>query len=1050
MNETILRALMQLFAISASLTKDIDFQKARNIAETYLSLQFNQELVDKYLLLFDKYCHSFSTKFVGDPEKELFTNHSITIKKICKQIIEGLTQKDKFIILIRLLEFVFIDKIITDEENDFIETVAQAFNISGEEFENTKLFVFDRYNEISDKNKVLIIHNEENPETDELTLSGSWFERHKPTSIAQFRHIYNEYLEGKIAVLFIGSINMLTFRYYGSMALNISGHPILPERTSILDAGNIIKGRRISPVYYSDVAGKFLQASAKSKIVFTVENLEFHFNDQKIGIQNFSLSEESGQMIGIMGGSGVGKSTLMNLLNGKFLPTAGRILINNIDLNRDRLKLEGIIGYVPQDDLLMEELTVFQNLYYNAKLCFSNFNDEQIIQRVDKILADLDLSEIKNLPVGNIGKRIISGGQRKRLNIALELIREPSILFVDEPTSGLSSMDSEMVMLLLKELTLKGKLVVVNIHQPSSEIYKLFDKLLVMDKGGYVIYTGNPIDALEYFKTISSQVDAAESECSLCGNVNPDQVLHIIESKVVDEYGKYTTQRKISPAQWYQHYKQNIESKFVKKESQEQLPKILFRIPDLFGQFKIFCTRDILAKISNHQYLLITFLEAPILAMILGYFTKYISGSDANPHKYIFSENVNLPAYLFMAVVVALFLGLIVSAEEIIADRKILERESFLNLSRFAYLNSKIMILFLISAIQIFTFVAVGNYILEIKGMLFYHFIILFSTACWANIVGLNISSGLNSVVNIYILIPFILVPELLLSGTIVNFDKLHENIASDEYVPFVGDLMISRWAFEAMAVTQFKFNEYERNFFYYEKEMSEAAYKQSLLIPDLESRVDLCVSNLRLNKNKDEVAENLFILKNEIKRLQVESEKMPFGQLDLLTASQFNQEVAEETKGYLEYLKLYFRDMYSTASNSKDIIYKKLIDKFGEDEVFHLKQLHYNKSLASMVLNENDLKKTVLSNHKLIRKKDPVFMYPQSNFGRAHFYAPVKKLRGEFVDTLWFNVTMIWLYSLFFYMTLNLDVMRRFVDFVEKLRFNLMFRKASGYLENK
>ena len=118
----------------------------------------------------------------------------------------------------------------------------------------------------------------------------------------------------------------------------------------------------------------------------------------------------------------------------------------------------------------------------------------------------------------------LSGGQRKRLNIALELLREPSVLFVDEPTSGLSSADSEKVMNLLKRQTFKGKMVFANIHQPSSEIFSLFDKLLVVDQGGRVIYYGNPLDAISYFKRASHYVDAEESECLSCGNVNIDQI----------------------------------------------------------------------------------------------------------------------------------------------------------------------------------------------------------------------------------------------------------------------------------------------------------------------------------------------------------------------------------------------------------------------------------------------------------------------------------------------------------------------------------------------
>src|ERR1035438_8621145 len=140
------------------------------------------------------------------------------------------------------------------------------------------------------------------------------------------------------------------------------------------------------------------------------------------------------------------------------------------------------------------------------------------------LLTDLGLYETRDLKVGSPLEKTISGGQRKRLNIALELIREPAVLFVDEPTSGLSSRDSENIMDLLKELALKGKLVFVVIHQPSSEIFKMFDKLMILDVGGYPIYYGNPVDAVIYFKTIINHVNSNESECITCGNVNPELI----------------------------------------------------------------------------------------------------------------------------------------------------------------------------------------------------------------------------------------------------------------------------------------------------------------------------------------------------------------------------------------------------------------------------------------------------------------------------------------------------------------------------------------------
>ncbi|MCK4746450.1 MAG: ABC transporter permease, partial [Bacteroidales bacterium] len=348
--------------------------------------------------------------------------------------------------------------------------------------------------------------------------------------------------------------------------------------------------------------------------------------------------------------------------------------------------------------------------------------------------------------------KVISGGQRKRVNIGLELIREPSVLFVDEPTSGLSSVDSEMVMNLLREQVYKGKLVIVNIHQPSSNLYKMFDSIIFLDKGGYQIYYGNPSEAVVYFKTKTNHANAKEDQCVRCGNVDPDQVLQIIEAKIVNEHGKLSRTRKVSPREWFNYYKSDRDQKADEEIVSGDLPENYYSIPGLFKQLKIFFMRDILSKLTNRQYILISLLEAPVLAVILGYFTKYFSGTQDNPGAYVFRNNENLPAYLLMSVIVFLFLGLTISSEEIIKDRKILQRESFLNLSRLSYLNSKILILFSISAIQTIAYVLIGNLIFEIKGMTFSYWLILFTTSCSANLLGLNISSGLNSVITIYIL----------------------------------------------------------------------------------------------------------------------------------------------------------------------------------------------------------------------------------------------------------------------------------------------------------
>jgi ABC-type multidrug transport system ATPase subunit len=169
----------------------------------------------------------------------------------------------------------------------------------------------------------------------------------------------------------------------------------------------------------------------------------------------------------------------------------------------------------------------------------------------------LVFTETKDLKVGSPLRKTISGGQRKRLNIGLELLREPSVLFCDEPTSGLSSRDSENIIDLLKELALKGKLVFAVIHQPSSDIFKKFDRLLILDSGGYQIYYGNPVDSIVYFKRTINLINSEEGECQECGNVNPEQIFNIIETKVINEYGHFTTERKIGAEQWYRVFEQN-------------------------------------------------------------------------------------------------------------------------------------------------------------------------------------------------------------------------------------------------------------------------------------------------------------------------------------------------------------------------------------------------------------------------------------------------------------------------------------------------------------
>jgi ABC transport system ATP-binding/permease protein len=1040
MNESILRALMRLFAIIANVNKDGISRKARTIVKTYLEQHLSTKLVNQYLSLFDEYLkmhHRQQDETVKN--RKLSSANSVKVLTICNHIKEALQQKEKFIVLVRLLEFIHEDEKATTKELSFVETVADIFKISNNEFQTCMKFIFAQEVLKSGIDDLLVIAGKEAGLDGEYEDFGTWFQTNLPSTEKHYKLLFNEFLRGRIVFIHIESINLFLFKYIGSDTIYLNGHNIIPGRAYVFETGSLIKGSKISPVYYNDIASQFIQDAVKSKIVYVARDIQYHFKGSKNGIQHFNFCEESGQLIGIMGGSGVGKSTLLNLLNGTLEPNTGRIYINGYNLHKDKDKLEGVIGFVPQDDLLVEELTVFQNLYYNGKLCFGNYSEERLLRVVTKLLIDLDLYEIKELTVGSPLNKFISGGQRKRLNIALELIREPSILIVDEPTSGLSSMDSEIVMALLKEQTLKGKLVIVNIHQPSSDVFKLFDKLVLLDKGGFPVYYGNPIDAVVYFKTAYHHVNANESECPTCGNVNPEQILQIIETKELNEYGKFTHTRKVSPREWFNLYLENIESKIPFPEDYkkyERLPKNYFKIPNRFKQFQIFSIRNLLSKFSNKQYVLINFLETPILAMILGYFTKFIVGTDSNPDEYIFSENINIFAYLFMCVIVSLFIGMTVSAEEIIKDRKLLQRESFLNLSRTSYLNSKVVFLFALSAIQTILFLLVGNQILQIKGMTMSYWFIMFSSSCFANMLGLNISSGLNSVVTIYILIPFMLVPQLLLSGVIVNFNKLHKNVTNLEVVPVVGDMMVSRWAYEALAVEQYKNNKYQRNFYTYDQAIQSANFRSVYLLPNLQSRVDFISGKLNDAASKSVVDKHLIVLTNEISQLSKEVGGIPVYFLDSLKPLLVNVNVLSNARKFLTQADQYFIRVQNGVTAKKDAQYLRMVKKTSEAEMFKLKQKYHNKRLSEIVENRAELDKIVEYEGRLIQMKDPIYKIPQNSFGRAHFYAPIKKIGNYYIDTFWFNIGVIWCFIFFLFVTLRQDFLRKIITYFENLRF--------------
>ena len=1028
MSESILKALMQLFAIIArpipeDSPTDTDYNERRAVVEAFLKIQLNQELVSEYLRVFDTFYNMYQVKRSDRTKlKKRTSSNSVRVLKICSQINDELLQQQKVVVLVRLLEFVRPEVgEVTKQEMAFVQTVSETFNVPDAEFELLLNYVLSPFDQVAPDQHILNIDNH-------------------PSAPEGFRHMRIDGISESIKVAMVESSGMLLLRHCSDHELYLNGHLLQKNKVFVLNNGSSIRSANAKPIYYSDIVGQFRLDKLTERIVFEVDDISYRFMNGKLGLQPMSFTEESGHLVGIMGASGAGKTTLLNVLNGNERPTQGRVLINGHDIHRQKDKITGQIGFVSQDDLLIEELTVYQNLYYNARLCFDNYTHEQIEAEVNRTLSDLGLYEIRDMVVGSPLNKKISGGQRKRLNIALELIREPAILFLDEPTSGLSSRDSENILDLLKELTIKGKLVFVVIHQPSSDIFKMFDRLVILDTGGYLIYNGDPIESIVYFKSRVQHADWNESECLRCGNVNPEQIFNIVEARVLNEYGTPTRTRKVAPQEWHQHYLRNFAAEADKPNASRELPlpKIHFKTPNPLKQLSIFVKRDVLSKLANRQYLIINALETPLMTFLLAYIIKFYNVDASNALGYTLYSNSNIPVYLFMAVIIAVFVGLTVSAEEIIKDRKIQKRETFLNLNWGSYIMSKIVILLGISAIQALLFVLIGNSILEVRGMYFKFWLVLFSVWFSSNMVGLVISDSFKTVVTIYILIPFLVIPQIILSGIIVKYEKLNPNVSSPSTIPLYGEVIVARWAYEAMAVEMFSENLYQQPLYPYDEAMSVSDYRRNYWIRSMQNKLDFCSRNLQLPEQSEAVADAIMLVHNEFvaECEHPQGSGLAFSQLEAITPESLTSDGIEAARQHLELLRKYYVKLYNKASTEKDhYIQERQSTPEQREEFITLKQRYSNESLTEFVRNTTEVERIIEYDGQLIQKIDPIYLYPTGQFLRAHFYSPVKPFFGQYASTYWVNVAVIWAFSLFFYIALRFRWLKRLLEWLAEAR---------------
>lgn len=499
-----------------------------------------------------------------------------------------------------------------------------------------------------------------------------------------------------------------------------------------------------------DENGRIVKRDFRGDIRLDVEDVTVMGKEGPI-LDRITFTVYPGEFVGLMGPSGAGKTTLLTAINGYRLPHCGVVKLNGQDLYSNFNNFRRVIGYVPQDDIIHGELTVYEALRYTARLRFSkDVSDAEIDDRINQVLSSLALSDskFKQKMIGTPEKRGISGGERKRVNLAMELLTDPSLLFLDEPTSGLSSGDTVTVMNVIQKLAREGKTIILTIHQPSLEVYKKMNNVIIL-KSGILGYFGPAFpDAMTFFNPEKPKAEAACCVENVLDGLN-----------VWDGTGTELEKKKAAQAwhgiymksDYYRDYVRGRRESEIKLDGKE-LTKGNKIVSQPFRQWWILLQRYLTLKRRDLIGLTILLSQAPIIAALI-----------AN----VFHNDKEVIIPLYFLVIAALWFGTSNAAKEIVCEKAVYTRERMVNLRIIPYIMSKFMGLSLLCFIQCLVMVLIFDAFLDIKA----DPVRLFGLTVLASLVGLSVGLSLSALVKTteaaIALVPLVLLPMIILGGLI-------------------------------------------------------------------------------------------------------------------------------------------------------------------------------------------------------------------------------------------------------------------------------------------
>ena len=910
MTSTILTSLIKLFSISINKNDETNIDKISSIFNIFLESTIEEQYLDLYKKKFADSLEQYSSF----NEKRLSLN-SVRLLRLCYETGNNLSKTDRFKVVFYLI-YLLRELENNLQSTDFILLVADCFNI-----ENHKIQIL-----------IDFINHKQHSSICEI--------KHNDISLFTYVNFQNESIIIKP----------------NSNDLKINNINAIKENFYFLNTNSIITYKHNVKYFPQDLVFNSKNENINNKFSLCIKDIEVK-RKNKILLQRTSIKFSSGDLIGIIGKSGSGKTTLIKTIAGIEKNYSGSIHSNN-----------KLCGYVAQHNYFIPLFSIKEHLQQRINfLQIPKSEQEEIYSNVIKAV-DLQNDHNKIATHSDNSPFQLSGGQQKRLAIAMELIANPDILLLDEPTSGLASNDSLNIISLLKDIAQKNHIVIASIHQPDYETLMMFDKILIIDDG-YTIFFDKPSLAFQYFREINEKID----KNSLVETYfNPSLILNLINEIGYDKSGNPQNTRKLKPQYLYNKFLEqqidDINEKYTKPPNRNtKSNKLKSFLSQLFTSLKI----DYKNKIRISLLLFVPL----IIALLFS-----ISLRHSNTEIYNFYNNPNIPVWTLIMFISSIFVGLISSAHEYIFLRHYNKNENRLINKQSSLFWSKIFKYFLYSFVQALILVIPAVIVLKIHYGCYSMIIIIWLLIFHGNIISLFLSMIFKNIATVYLIIPLIIIPQMIFSGAMIefsNFNKLLKNEKRD--VPFIADFVPVRWASEAIITDLYLNNNYEKKLYIAKKLFFESVYYLDYVIPEIKTinETDTDKATLLIN--------NEFSLKTTKQHI--------IATIDSIKTNFVNQKIHAQ----------------------------ELIDKTQKTIPKHLFLSQSNKTINHIISGKNT-KYFIIINNKLYRKYMPAYYSANSLSENNLFLIGEKHITQKYkMPTLYYNIGILLIFNLLVIILLQL-----------------------------